>query len=65
MPLTYRNTINQNGRKVALFTDSILKTLRVGEFNSYINAGDVHLKSFRGCITTQLENRTVLALQKL
>ena len=34
----------ENRKKVALFTDSILKTLRIGEFIFCINSTDVHSK---------------------
>ena len=50
--------------KVVLFTDSILKTLSMGKFNSCINGANVQLKSFPGCKAMQLDHHTIPILQE-
>ena len=47
-----------------LFTDSILKTLRMGELNRHINDGKVHLKSFPGSKANQLNHHTIPILEE-
>ena len=51
-------------KKVVLFTDSILKTLSMGKFNSCINGANVQLKSFPGCKAMQLDHHTIPILQE-
>ena len=50
-------------KNIVLFTDSILKTLRMGELNRYINGGKVNLKSFPGSEAKQLNHHTIPILE--
>ena len=51
-------------KKVVLFTDSILKTLSMCKFNSWINGANVQLKSFPGYKAMQLDYHTIPILQE-
>ena len=64
LPSTFNNAISRKKKKVVLFTDSILKTLSMGKFNSCINGANVQLKSFPGCKATQLDHHTIPILQE-
>ena len=57
---TYSNVVRNKKKNVVLFTDSILKTLSMGELNRHINGGKVHLKSFSGSKAKQLNLHTIL-----
>ena len=52
-----RYTIKNSGE---IITDSILKTLRMGELNRHINGGKVYLKSFPGSKANQLNHNMIL-----
>ena len=64
LPSTFSNAIFRKKKKVVLFTDSILKTLSMGKFNSCINGANVQLKSFPGCKAMQLDHHTIPILQE-
>ena len=64
LPSTFNNVIARRKKKVVLSTDSILKTLRMGKFNSCINGANVQLKSFPGCKAKQLDHHTIPILQE-
>ena len=51
-------------KNIVLFTDSILKTLRMGELNRHINGGKVHLKSFPGSKANQLNHHIIPILEE-
>ena len=64
---TFNNAISlkkKEKKKVVLFTDSILKTLSMGKFNSCINGANVQLKSFPGCKAMQLDHHTMPILRE-
>ena len=61
---TFNNAIARKKKKVVLFTDSILKTLSIGKFNSCVNGANVQLKSFHGCKAMQLNHHTIPILQE-
>ena len=42
----YSNVVRNKKKNIALFTDSTLKTLRLGELNRHINGGKFHFKAF-------------------
>ena len=50
-------------KKIILFSDSILKNLRMGEFNSFIKKGEVSLKAFPGAKARQLNHYTIPLLE--
>ena len=43
---TFSTVIAKKRKKIVLFSDSILKNLRMGELNSFIKKGEVSLKAF-------------------
>ena len=51
-------------KNIVLFTDSILKPLRIGELNRYINGGKVCLKSFSGSKANQLSHHPIYILEE-
>ena len=61
---TYSNVVRNKKKNIVLFTDSILKTLRMGELNRHINGGRVHLKSFPGSEAKQLNHHTIPILEE-
>ena len=63
MTSTYSNVRNKK-KNIELFTNSILKTLRMGELNRHINGGKVHLKSFPGSKANQLNHHTIPILEE-
>ena len=64
MTSTYSNVVRNKKKNIVLFTDSILKTLRMGELNRHINGGKVHLKSFPGSKANQLNHHTIPILEE-
>ena len=56
--------LEKKKKKVVLITDSILKTLSMGKFNSRINGANVQLKSFPGCKAMQLDHHAISILQE-
>ena len=64
MTSTYSNVVRNKKKNIVLFTDSILKTLRMSELNRHINGGKVHLKSFPGSKANQLNHHTIPILEE-
>ena len=64
MTSTCSNVVRNKKKNIVLFTDSILKTLRMGELNRHINGGKVHLKSFPGSKANQLNHHTIPILEE-
>ena len=60
---TFRNAITRKRKKIVLFSDSILKNLLMGEFNSFLKKGEVSLKVFPGAKTRQLNHHTIPLLE--
>ena len=56
MTSTYSNVVRKKKKNIVAFTDSILKTLHMGELNCYIDGGKVHLNSFPGSKVNQLNH---------
>ena len=56
MTSTYSNVVRNKKKNIVLFTDSIPKTLCMGELDRYINGGKVHLKSFPGSKANKLNH---------
>ena len=61
---TYSNVVRNKKNKIVLFTDSILKIIRMGELNCHVNGGKVHLKSFPGSKAKQLNHHTIPILEE-
>ena len=64
MTSTYSNVVRNKKKNIVLFTDSILKALRMGELNRHINGGKVHLKSFPESKANQLNHHTIPILEE-
>ena len=60
---TFSSAISRKRKKIVLFRDSILKNLRMGEFNSSIKKGEVSLKTFPGAKVRQLNHHTTPLLE--
>ena len=60
---TFSSVITKKRKKIVLFSDSILKNLRMGEFNSFIKKGEVSLKTFPGAKARQLNHYTIPLLE--
>ena len=55
--------LRKKRKKIVLFSDSILKSLRMGEFNSFIKKGEVFLKAFLEAKARQLNHYTIPLLE--
>ena len=53
---TFSSVITKKRKKIVLFSDSILKNLRMEEFNSVIKKGEVSLKAFPGAKARKLNH---------
>ena len=60
----YSNTVNSKPRDVALFTDIMLKSLRMKEFNRSLNGDIAHLKPFPGSKVKQLDHHAIPSLKE-
>ena len=62
---TFSSAIMKKRKKIILFSDSILKNLRIrmGEFNSFIKKGEVSLKAFQGAKARQLNHYIIPLLE--
>ena len=60
----FSNAVARKKKKVVFFTGSILRTLRIGKFNSCINGANAQLKSFPGCKAIQLDCHAISILHE-
>ena len=60
---SYSNIVSRKKKKIVIFSDSILKNLRMEEFNSFVKEGEVYLKAFPGAKANQLNYQTIPAIQ--
>ena len=60
---TFSSVITKKRKKIVLFSDSILKNLRMGEFNSFIKKREVSLKAFPEAKARQLNHYTIPLLE--
>ena len=60
---TFSSVITKKRKKIIIFSDSILKNLRMGEFNSFIKKREVSLKAFPGAKARQLNHYTIPLLE--
>ena len=56
---SYSNIVSKKKKKNVIFSDSILKHLRMGEFNSFVKKGEVYLKAFPGGKANQLNYQNI------
>ena len=61
---TYISAARNKRKSLVLFTDSILKTLYIGEVNRYVKDGKFHQKSFPRSKTKQLNHHTIPILEE-
>ena len=61
---SYSNIVKQKPKNVVIFTDSNLKSLRMKEFNKYLNGGIAHLKSFPGSKAKQMDHDVIPILEE-
>ena len=64
METSYSNIVKQKPKNVVIFTDSMLKSLRMNEFNKYLNGGIAHLKSFPGSKAKQMDHHVIPTLEE-
>ena len=60
---SYSNTVKQKLRNAVLFTDSILKSLTMKEFNKKLDRGIAHLKRFPASKAKQMDHHTCIFLE--
>jgi len=65
-PITssYSGAVKGKQKSVVLFSDSILKNLRMTEFNDHVKNANVELKPFPGAQANQLTNRSRTVLEE-
>ena len=61
---SYSNIVKQNPKNVVIFTDSMLKSLRMKEFNKNLNGGIAHLKPFPGSKAMQMDHHAIPILEE-
>ena len=61
---SYSNIVKQNPKNVVIFTDSMLKSLRMKEFNKNLNGGIAHLKPFPGSKAKQMDHHAIPILKE-
>ena len=60
---SHNNIVSKKKKKIVIFSDSILKNLRMEEFNSFVKEGEVYLKAFPGAKANQLNYQTIPVIQ--
>ena len=55
--------VSRKKKKIVIFSDTILKNLRIGEFNSFVKEDEVYLKAFPGAKANQLNYQTIPVIQ--
>ena len=60
---SHNNIVKQKPKKVVIFTDSMLKSLRMKKFNKYLNGGIAHLKPFSGSRAKQIDHHVIPILE--
>ena len=58
------NNVKQKTKNVVILTDSMLKLLRMKEFNKNLNGGIAHLKPFSGSRAKQMDNYAISLLRE-
>ena len=60
---SYSNIVSRKKKKIVILNDSILKNLRMEEFNSFVKEGEVYLKAFPGAKANQLNYQIIPIIQ--
>ena len=61
---TYRGAVSNKPKNILILSDSMLKTLRMREFNNHLEEGIAHLKAFPGSKSQQLNHHSIPILQE-
>ena len=61
---TYSRAVSNKPKNILILSDSILKTLRMREFNNHLEEGIAHLKAFPGSKSQQLNHHSIPVLQE-
>ena len=61
---SYSDAVKNKPKNIVLFSDSILKNLRMDEFNSYVENGQTDLKTFSGARANQMHKSMVRSLKE-
>ena len=64
METSYSNIVKQKPKTVVICTDSMLKSLRMKEFNKNLNGGIAHLKPFPGSKAMQMDHHAIPILEE-
>ena len=64
METSYSNIVKQKPKNVVIFTDSMLKSLRMKEFNKYLNGGIAHLNPFPRTKAKQMDHHVIPILEE-
>ena len=67
MRTSYSNIVKQKPKNVVIFTDSmkfLQKSLRMKEFNKYLNGYIAHLKPFPGTKAKQMDHHVISILEE-
>ena len=54
--------LKKKSNSILILTDSMLKTLRMGEFNQFLQEGKIHLKPFPGAKAKNLNHHSTAVL---
>ena len=58
----YSDIVERKPKNIIVFSDSMLKDTRMGEFNKHLRNGKAHLKVFTGVRASQLDYHTIPSL---
>ena len=61
---TYSGAVSNKPKNILILSDSMLKTLRMREFNNHLEEGIAHLKAFPGSKSQQLNHHSIPILQE-
>ena len=63
MQSTFSSAVTRKRNKVVVFSHSMLKNFKIGEFNSFMEKGEVLLKAFPRVKARQLNHHTIPLLE--
>ena len=61
---TYSGAVSNKPKNILILSDSMLKTLRMREFNNHLEEGIAHRKAFPGSKSQQLNHNSIPILQE-
>ena len=60
----YSGAVSNKPKSILILSDSMLKTLRMREFNNHLEEGIAHIKAFPGSKSQELNLHSILILQE-